>query len=65
MEGNSSDGTWEEINKLIKFNKKIDKKLKIKAFKQPSKGKADAVFYAFDKASNDILIILDCIIYLY
>ena len=59
VEGNSSDGTWEEINKVIKFNKLIDKKLKIKAYKQPSKGKADAVFYAFDKASNDILIILD------
>ena len=59
VEGNSSDGTWEEINKVIKVNKKIDKKLKIKAYKQPSKGKADAVFYAFDKATNDILIILD------
>ena len=59
VEGNSSDGTWEEINKVIKVNKKIDKKLKIKAYKQPSKGKADAVFYAFDQATNDILIILD------
>ena len=59
VEGNSSDGTWEEINKVIKANKKIDKKLKIKAYKQPLKGKADAVFYAFDKATNDILIILD------
>ena len=59
VEGNSSDGTWEEINKVIKANKKIDKKLKIKAYKQPLKGKADAVFHAFDKATNDILIILD------
>ena len=59
VEGNSSDGTWEEINKVIKTNNKRDKKFKIKAYKQPSKGKADAVFYAFDKATNDILIILD------
>ena len=45
----------EEINKVIKFNKKINKKLRIKVYKQRSKGKADAVFYAFDKATNDIL----------
>ena len=59
VEGNSSDGTWQEINKVIKYNKKLKNKINIKAFKQPSKGKADAVFYAFEKASNDILIILD------
>ena len=59
VEGNSSDGTWQEINKVIRYNKKIKNKINIKAFKQPSKGKADAVFYAFEKASNDILIILD------
>ena len=59
VEGNSSDGTWKEINKVIKIYNKRDKKFKIKAYKQPSKGKADAVFYAFDKATNDILIILD------
>ena len=59
VEGNSSDGTWQEINKVIKYNKKLKNKIKIKALKQPSKGKADAVFYAFEKASNDILIILD------
>ena len=58
-EGNSSDGTWEEIKKIIKKNKISKNKIDIKAFKQPSKGKADAVFFAFDKASNDILIILD------
>ena len=59
VEGNSSDGTWDEIKKVIEINKKKKNKIKIKAFKQPSKGKADAVFHAFDKASNDILIILD------
>ena len=59
VEGNSSDGTWNEIAKVIKNNKRFKTKIKIKAYKQPSKGKADAVFYAFDKASNDILIILD------
>ena len=55
MEGNSSDGTWEEINKVIKAYDKKNKKFKIKAYKQPSKGKADAVFHAFDNATNEIL----------
>jgi SAM-dependent methyltransferase len=59
VEGNSTDGSWEEINKVIKANDKRNKKLNIKAYKQPSKGKADAVFHAFDNANNDILIILD------
>jgi SAM-dependent methyltransferase len=59
VEGNSSDGTWEEINKVIKVNNKTNKKFNIKAYKQPAKGKADAVFHAFDNATNDILIILD------
>ena len=59
VEGNSSDGTWEEIKKVKKDNEKTKNKIVIKAFKQPTKGKADAVFYAFEKASNDILIILD------
>ncbi len=59
VEGNSKDGSWDEINRVIKLNKPKKSGLKIKAFKQPSKGKADAVFFAFKKASNDILIILD------
>ena len=59
VEGNSSDGTWEEINKVIKANYTSNKKFNIKALKQPTRGKADAVFHAFDNATNDILIILD------
>ena len=59
VEGNSTDGTWQEIKKVIKKNKASKNKIVIKAYKQPSKGKADAVFFAFEKASNDILIILD------
>ena len=59
VEGNSRDGTWEEINSVIKKNNSKKSGLIIKAYKQPRKGKADAVFFAFDKASNDILFILD------
>ena len=54
VEGNSNDGTWEEINRVIKNKKILRHDITIKAYKQPSKGKADAVFYAFDKATNDI-----------
>ena len=49
-------------NKLtLNFRRELKpgEKIDIKAYKQPGKGKADAVFFAFDKASNDILIILD------
>ena len=59
VEGNSKDGTWDEIIKVKKYYNSKKTNLTIKAFKQPLSGKADAVFYAFDKASNDILIILD------
>jgi len=59
IEGNSQDGTWEEVKKVIKDKKFIKKGFKMKAFQQKGIGKADAVFYAFEKASNDVLIILD------
>ncbi len=59
VEGNSSDGTWDEIKSVVKNNNKKKSGFSIKAYKQPSKGKADAVFFAFEKSSNDILIILD------
>ena len=55
VEGNSADGTWDEIQRVIKAYPELD----IKAYKQPGKGKADAVFYAFDRARGDVLMILD------
>jgi glycosyltransferase involved in cell wall biosynthesis len=55
VEGHSKDGTWEEIQRVIATYPQYD----IKAIKQPGKGKADAVFAAFDSASGDVLIILD------
>ena len=59
VEGNSDDGTWKEIQDVVKKNNIKKSGISIRAFKQPTKGKADAVFFAFEKASNDILIILD------
>jgi len=59
VEGHSSDGTWDEVKKVIKDKNFIRKGFKMKAFQQKGVGKADAVFAAFDKAKNDVLIILD------
>lgn len=59
VEGNSSDGSWEEIKRVIKTNSNKKSNFSFQALKQPSKGKADAVFFAFEKAKKEILIILD------
>ena len=58
VEGHSSDGTWAEIKKVTKENK-YKENFNIKSIRQSGKGKANAVFEAFDIASNDVLIILD------
>ena len=55
VEGHSSDGTLEEINRVIKeFPNK-----NIRVTVQDGMGKGDAVRKAFKMASNDILMILD------
>ncbi len=59
VEGNSSDGTWEEVKKVVKDSTFIKKGFTLKAVQQKGKGKADAVFQAFSLATNDVLIILD------
>ncbi|NBT41887.1 MAG: glycosyltransferase [Alphaproteobacteria bacterium] len=55
VEGNSSDNSWDEIQRV----KTAYKDTNIVALKQPGKGKGDAVHYAFQQASGDILMILD------
>lgn len=55
VEGHSKDGTWEEILRIKEKYSHLD----IKAYKQPGKGKADAVHHAFAQARGDILMILD------
>jgi SAM-dependent methyltransferase len=55
VEGHSQDGTWEEIQRVVAAYPQYD----IKAMRQPGKGKADAVFTAFDAAHGDVLMILD------
>jgi ubiquinone/menaquinone biosynthesis C-methylase UbiE len=56
VEGNSTDNTWEVIQQV---KEKYKETHNIKIFKQPGKGKADAVREGFKHASGDILMILD------
>lgn len=55
VEGHSSDGTYEECLRVQRSHP--DRK--IRTFKQPAKGKGDAVRLGFAQARGDILIILD------
>ncbi|MBP7508482.1 MAG: glycosyltransferase [Prolixibacteraceae bacterium] len=55
IEGNSSDGTYEEMLRVQKAYPDID----MKVMKQTGKGKGNAVREAFDSATCDILMILD------
>lgn len=55
VEGHSSDNTLEHIKKVQQENPQKD----IKWFVQEGKGKGDAVRLAFEKATGEILIILD------
>lgn len=55
VEGHSQDGTFEEMERVKQAYPSKD----IKVMRQPGKGKADAVFTAFDAARGDVLIILD------
>lgn len=55
VEGWSQDGTYEEVERIIK---KYPQK-NIKLYKQPGKGKGDAVRFGFGKATGDVLMILD------
>ena len=55
VEGNSTDNTYEVIEETIKLFPEKDCKL----FKQPGKGKGDAVRLGFERATGDVLMILD------
>ncbi|MDR0560315.1 MAG: glycosyltransferase [Prevotellaceae bacterium] len=55
IEGNSSDGTWEEMERV----KAAYPEKNIKLMQQTGRGKGNAVREAFDAATGDILMILD------
>src|SRR5262249_49072133 len=56
VEGHSTDGTWEEIQRVAA---EYSSKFKLKAFQQTGKGKSDAVRLGFSQASCELLTILD------
>jgi SAM-dependent methyltransferase len=56
VEGHSQDNTWEQIQNLVQ---KYRGDFTIQSFQQSGKGKGDAVRLGFEKATGDILIILD------
>lgn len=55
VEGHSQDGTYEECQRVQAAHPDWD----IKVFKQPGKGKGDAVRKGFAEARGDVLMILD------
>ena len=56
VEGNSDDGTWAEI---LRVKEAYASRFKIKALKQPGKGKSDAVRVGFAAAEYELLTIWD------
>jgi hypothetical protein len=56
VEGNSNDGTWEEILRVAELYKD---KFNIQTLKQTGKGKGDAVRLGFSKSQSELVTILD------
>jgi hypothetical protein len=56
VEGHSRDGTWQEIQRVMAA---YEGKVLIRAMQQTGKGKSDAVRLGFEKATKDLLLILD------
>jgi len=56
VEGHSSDGTWEEVQRIVAA---YGSRFKVSAYQQTGKGKSDAVRLGFSKASHELLTILD------
>ena len=58
VEGHSSDGTWAAIQREVAASTAHPGR-RLKAFQQTGKGKGDAVRLGFEKATGDVLMILD------
>ena len=56
VEGNSTDDTWDEIQKVIRA---YDGPFTLKSMRQEGRGKGDAVRKGFAAATGDVLMILD------
>ncbi len=56
VEGHSSDDTWQRIEAVCRS---YTGPFRLRAMRQPGRGKADAVRLGFDQAEGEILVILD------
>jgi hypothetical protein len=56
VEGNSTDNTWQEIQRLVAL---YSDRFRLVALQQTGRGKNDAVRLGFSKATGDLLTILD------
>ena len=56
VEGHSSDGTWEEVQRVVAA---YGDRMKLSAYRQTGKGKSDAVRLGFAKATHELITILD------
>jgi len=56
VEGNSTDNTWEEIQRLVSL---YSDRFRLVALQQSGRGKNDAVRLGFSHATGDLLTILD------
>lgn len=57
VEGNSTDDTWEEIQRVVSLDEY--KHFNCLALQQPGKGKKDATMTGFDAATKDLVTVLD------
>lgn len=58
VEGNSTDNTWDVLQRAVSM-RSGSSSMRLRAIKQPGRGKGDAVRAGFDIATGDILVILD------
>ncbi len=58
VEGNSTDGTWEEIQRVC-ADPASSRRFTVRAMQQTGRGKNDAVRVGFGAATGDVLTILD------
>lgn len=57
VEGHSGDNTWDEIQRVCDYAK--SRGIAVQSCQQKGKGKLDAVRVGFERARNDLLVVLD------
>jgi hypothetical protein len=57
VEGNSSDGTWSAIQRAVANS--VGGQVQVRAYRQTGRGKQDAVRFGIERATNELVMILD------